>query len=84
MQTRAEILSELYALLRTFVGTGPIPDEETALVGELGLTSLQIMDLLMEIEDRFDVTVPLNRLPEVRTIGELAVMLEKLVNGSPA
>ncbi len=84
MQTHAEILSGLYALLRTFVGSEQIPDEETALVSELGLTSLQIMDLLMEIEDRFDVTVALNRLPEVRTIGDLAAMLEKLVNGSPA
>lgn len=84
MQTYAEIRSELYALLRTFAGTEQIPDEETALLSELGLTSLQIMDLLMEVEDRFDVTVPLNRLPEVRTVGDLAAMLEKLVNGSLA
>jgi acyl carrier protein len=84
LQTYAEILSELYALLRAFPGGEQIPDDETALLSELGLTSLQIMDLLMEIEDRFDATVTLNRLPEIRTIGDLAAMLEKLVNGSPA
>ncbi len=84
MQTDPDILSDLYELLSDFVGGERTFDEQTDLVGELGLTSLKIMDLLMEIEDRFDVTVPLNRLSEVRTIGDLAAMLEGLVKGAPS
>jgi acyl carrier protein len=75
---------DLYALLRPFVGAKQDLTESTDLVSELGLTSLKLMDLLMEIEDQFDVTVPLNRLSEVRTVGDLSAMLEKLVSGSPS
>lgn len=84
MRTHPHLLPDLYALLRPFVGAEQDLTESTDLVSELGLTSLKIMDLLMEIEDQFDVTVPLNRLPEVRTVGDLAAMLEKLVSGSPS
>lgn len=84
MPTNPEILSNLCDLLGELVNSAPDLDERTDLVSELGLTSLKIMDLLMEIEDRFDVTVPLNRLPEVRTIGDLATLLESLVGGTPS
>lgn len=80
MQTYAEIVSDLCELLGSFVDKQQDMDEGTDLIDELDLTSLKIMDMLMEVEDRFDVTVPLNRLPDVRTIGDLAAMLDKLVN----
>lgn len=84
LQTYPEILSSLCELLGSFVDQEKEMSESTDLISELELTSLKIMDLLMEVEDRFDVTVPLNRLPDVRTIGDLAAMLEKLVNGASA
>jgi acyl carrier protein len=84
VQTKLDILSDLYELLGECVGGNPALDEDMDLIGQLNLTSLKIMDLLMEIEDRFDVTVPLNRLSEVRTIGDLAAMLEGLVKGAPS
>lgn len=84
MQSNPEILSNLYDLLGELIGSPRDLDEHTDLVSELGLTSLKIMDLLMEIEDRFDVTVPLNRLPEVRTIGDMASLLERLLSGAPS
>ena len=84
MQTYQEILSSLCELLGNFVGGTQGLDEDTDLISGLDLTSLKIMDLLMEVEDRFDVSVPLNKLPDVRTIGDLATMLDKLVNGPPS
>ncbi len=80
MKNDPEILASLQDLLRAFVGPERKVDEDTDLIGDLGLTSLKVMDLLMEIEDRFDVTVPLNKLPEVRTVGDLAAMLDSLIS----
>ena len=34
--------------------------------------SLTIMDMVMELEDRFDVTIPMNLVAEVRTVNQLA------------
>ena len=82
MQTYEEILSDLCELLSPFAeddqGLGP----DTDLIDQLDLSSLKIMDILMEVEDQYDVTVPLNKLPDVRTIGDLANMLHKLLNAA--
>jgi len=51
---------------------------ETPITGETvistGLTvdSLTIMDMIMELEDRFDVSIPMNVVAEIRTIDQLA------------
>ena len=40
----------------------------------------KIMDLLLEVEDRFDVSVPMNILPDVNTVRDFAQQLEKLTS----
>ena len=80
MSNHPEILTSVCDLLEPLAGqSGHSIGENTDLIGELELRSLKIMDLLMEVEDHFDVTIPLNRLPEVRTVGDLATMIEQLV-----
>lgn len=49
------------------------------MVQELGLDSMAVMNLLMEIEDEFDVSVPLNVLAEVRTPAQLAQAISELL-----
>ena len=39
---------------------------------DLNMDSLAVMDLLMELEDKFDVSIPLNMVPEISTVGQLA------------
>jgi acyl carrier protein len=45
-----------------------------------GLTvdSLTIMDVIMELEDRFDVTIPMNVVAEIDTIDQLAETVMRL------
>jgi acyl carrier protein len=45
----------------------------------VGLDSLKVMDLMMQTEDHFDISVPLNILPYVRTLGDFAEQLQKLL-----
>ncbi len=53
-------------------------DPDSALTGDLGLDSVQIMNLVMEIEDNLDLSVPVDVLAEVRTINQLTAQLVKL------
>jgi len=46
--------------------------EETGLQTDVGMTSLQVMELVLEIEEEFDISFPLNRLPDIRTIKDLS------------
>lgn len=47
-------------------------DWQAALTGDMGLDSVQIMNLVMEIEDELDLSVPVEVLAEVQTLEQLA------------
>jgi acyl carrier protein len=51
---------------------------DAELMAQVGLSSLQVMDMVMEIEDQLDLSVPVNVLGEVRTIQQLTAALIKL------
>ena len=52
--------------------------DTTDLVADIGLSSLEVMELIEKIEDHFDISIPLNILPDVNTIGELARKVQEL------
>jgi acyl carrier protein len=74
-QVLAEVCTELKSLTRGRVEIG----EDTDLLGDLGLDSLQVMNLLLHIEDRFDISIPVNILPDVKTVKDLALQIEILM-----
>ena len=72
------ILQALKEILQSFVPQGQTVDEDTDLVADLGLDSLKVMKILESIEDRFDISIPLNVLPDVRTVKDFALQIQKL------
>jgi acyl carrier protein len=52
--------------------------ETTDLVADIGLSSLEVMEFIEKIEDHFDISIPLNILPDVNTVGELARKVQDL------
>ena len=56
---------------------GPITGA-TVIVDDLGLDSLTLMNFVMAIEDKLDVSVPLDRLANIRTVDDLARCLAEL------
>ena len=55
---------------------------ETRIVGGLGLDSVAILDFIMEIEERFDISIPLDRVAEVQTIADLSRAIEALTRAA--
>ena len=75
-----DILTELYKVLKPLVtDPGAILSEDSELVAELGLDSLKIMNLMLTLEEHFDISIPLNVLPNVRTVKDLALRIQELV-----
>ena len=79
MQDYEKILEELYGILKPFVPNGQKIEEETDMVADLGLDSLKVMKIVESIEDSLDISIPLNILPEVRTIRDFAQQIQKLI-----
>lgn len=78
MQPSGKIIKEVIEILRPLVPEGQQINAETDLVADLGLDSLKVMKLLETVEDSFDISVPLNILPEVRTVGDFVLQIEKI------
>ena len=78
MQTEDSILQKVYEILKPFVPQGQQIEEETDLVADMGLDSLKVMKILENIEDDFDISIPLNILPDVRTVKDLVAQIQKI------
>ena len=52
--------------------------ENTDLLSDLNLDSLQVMNLLLHIEDHFDISIPVSILAGVKNVKDLAQQIEKL------
>ncbi|MBQ9742459.1 MAG: acyl carrier protein [Ruminococcus sp.] len=49
---------------------------DTDLQDDLGADSLDVVDLLMSIEDEFEIEVPDEEIDNIRTLGELVSYIE--------
>jgi acyl carrier protein len=60
------------------------PTPASDLVRDLGFDSLQVLEVIAELEDRFDVSIPLNDVPAARTVAQVVAQVTALVEGRAA
>lgn len=53
-------------------------DENKQLVSDLGADSLDIVEIIMEIEKEFDVKIDDNELSEIKTVGDIIKKLKDM------
>ena len=80
MQDYRELVVKLCGIMQPFNEEGIDLKEETDLAADIGLDSLKVVELLLAVEDSFDISVPLNILPNVRTIKDFAEQLQQLLS----
>ena len=59
------------------------PTLASDLVADLGFDSLQVLEVIAELEDRFDISIPLNDVPATRTVGQVVARVASLVAARP-
>ena len=55
------------------------PTLESELVADLGLDSLQVLDVIAELEGQFDISIPLEAVPATRTVAQVVAQVRRLV-----
>jgi len=60
------------------------PTLQSDLVADLGFDSLQVLEVIAELEDRFDISIPLNDVPATRTVAQIVEQVGRLVAERPA
>lgn len=74
-----DLVSKLCDILGPFNKDDLQLNEQTDMVADLGLDSLKVMQIIVMVEDSFDISIPLNILPEVRTVKDFAEQLQPLL-----
>ncbi|MBI3493665.1 MAG: acyl carrier protein [Acidobacteria bacterium] len=59
------------------------PELDSDLVVDLGFDSLQVLEVIAELEDRFDISIPLNDVPATRTVAQVVAQVTQLVEERP-
>ena len=59
----------------------PSPGNE--LVADLGFDSLQVLEVVSELEDRFGITIPTDEVPATRTVKDVVDRVARLVGEQP-
>lgn len=72
------VINDVIPILRKFTKPDTVITEDSYLMRDLELDSVKVMELMMEIEDHFDISIPLNALPDVNSVAELAAEIAKL------
>jgi len=67
-----KVLGTVVSIVSRLVKADTELSADTELQEDVGMTSLQVMDLVLEIEEEFDISFPLNRLPDIHTVKDLA------------
>ena len=49
---------------------------DSALIDDLGLSSLDVINIVTEFEDEFDIEIPDRIIPTLRTVGDIVDYLE--------
>ena len=76
---QAEIEQQLIELIEPLQEKPAPIAPDTDLVQEVGLPSLKVMELIVQVEDTYDISYPLNQLQDVRTVKDLASSVQQLI-----
>lgn len=82
MATTDEIEARILALLAQKVKADITVTGSTNIVADTGLDSVSVMDFVLELEDEFDINIPLDRIAEVKTVADLAASVQDLSRSS--
>ncbi len=74
-----DTVDRICKLLEPFNTNQTVLSAATDISTDLNIDSVTVMDFVMEVEDHFDIEIPLNVLSETRTVADLARVVDARV-----
>ena len=74
---RAEIFNELKEIVLDYLGDDDMDvSEDSVLTDDLGLTSLDLISIVGDVEDSFDISVEDEAMESIETVGDVLDYIE--------
>jgi acyl carrier protein len=74
------VMGDIFDLLTPFNTQAIELTAATDINADLDVDSVIILNFLMTLEDKYDISIPINLVSDVRTVGELAATVEQAIS----
>lgn len=78
---RAEIMQDVLKILSRYQkrsGTSAPLTESTLLFKDLDIDSARLVDIVLDLEEKFSVTIDDSKLDEIKTVGDIVQLVDSL------
>lgn len=65
------VFRKICSLLEPLNKKGLKLERETDMLADLEIDSVSVLDVLMDVEDCYDISIPASTISEIKTVGEL-------------
>ena len=72
-----KLISEISEMLSGLNKAGIEISADTDFNADLDVDSVAVMDFVLMVEDKYDISIPINLLSEVSTVGQFAQVVAK-------
>ncbi|MEZ5892351.1 MAG: acyl carrier protein [Parvularculaceae bacterium] len=72
------VFHKITTLLEPLNQKGVKMTRDTDIIADLEIDSVSLLDVVMDIEDNYDISIPVNTISEIKTIGELVDAIHKI------
>lgn len=80
-----ETYEKVFEIIRSFVKDADAiktMNADTNLQGELGINSARFVDVILALEDAFDVEIDFDRMDDMRTVGDTVQVITEMRGGA--
>jgi acyl carrier protein len=79
-KTYNTVCSEIITIINEKVEVIDHIGEHSSLITDMDLDSVELVELITKFENKFGVEIPIDRLPELKTIKDLAKLIFSLIH----
>jgi len=76
----SEVRDKIYSLVREYSKSDKEIKPDFDILLDTGLDSVTVMDIVMELEDDLDTMIPIEKLSNVRTVGDFESVINEILN----
>jgi len=78
MPDKNEIFAKVCELLKPYNPENRPITLQSGIVSDLEVDSVAVFDLVMGLEDHYDVSIPMEMVSDIKTVGELCAAIKQL------
>lgn len=78
--TKTEIFEKICELLKPYNPENRAITLQSGIVSDLEVDSVAVFDLVMALEDHYDVSIPMEMVSDIKTVGELVGAVKQLIS----